>query len=193
MTSTTALLECGAPPDTGRTDLMLTARVQDLETFSTLFTQEFVPNGHPDITLNITNLAPYSDYLVTIVTSNGVSDQSPDGDESRSAFTLIFTSEGGNVRVDFDYQLFIPDFFILVPNAPFLKRLCTVVIWKPPTEPLGQIVSYTLCFGSCNDEITDRECHSLTADDNFFVTSEVQRQNDVYVQVKWSLSVSYQK
>lgn len=67
-----------------------------------------------------------------------------------------------------------------VPNQPFLKRLCTVVIWKPPTSPKGVIRSYELCFGKCDVQF---QCYNLSADDNFFLTSDGEREGDVDVQV----------
>jgi hypothetical protein len=61
-----------------------------------------------------------------------------------------------------------------------VKRLCTVVIWKPPTNPQGLITGYQICFG---DE-SPPECYNYTADDNFHVTSEQQTMDNVDVRVR---------
>lgn len=79
-----------------------------------------------------------------------------------------------------------------VPNAPFLKRLCTVVIWKPPTQPSGTITSYELCFGRCSGQLlreSDSTCYTFAADDNFFVTSDEMREQDTEVQVGRKLHI----
>lgn len=65
-----------------------------------------------------------------------------------------------------------------VPDLPILKRLCTVVIWKPSPNPAGKIVGYELRFEGMKGEIMN-----FSADDNFHLTSDNQRLRNVDVQV----------
>lgn len=82
------------------------------------------------------------------------------------------------------YLLYLATFFfislIVVPERPILKHLCTVVIWKPPTVPNGEIQGYELKFiNSAGLE----EVFNYTATDNFQLTSDIQREENVLVQV----------
>ena len=62
-----------------------------------------------------------------------------------------------------------------VPGLPELNRLCTVLIWKPPTEPAGVITGYELRFGET--------ILSFGPDENFYITSGDQRAQNALVEV----------
>ena len=50
------------------------------------------------------------------------------------------------------------------------------MICKPPLNPAGTIISYELCF-------ENGDCSTINADDNFFITTEEQRENNALVKV----------
>ena len=65
----------------------------------------------------------------------------------------------------------------LVPGRPFLRRLCTSIVWQAPTEQNGVIRGYQLRFSVDPDQILTLE-PSVT----FFLTDE-RHQEGVTVQV----------
>ena len=66
-----------------------------------------------------------------------------------------------------------------VPGVPSLNRLCTVIIWSPPEEPAGIIIGYEVRFPEISDEIL-----SFGPSENFYITTDVQKNGNARVQVK---------
>lgn len=60
-----------------------------------------------------------------------------------------------------------------------MDRLCTVVIWRPPTEPAGQIIRYDLRFGQSDARIV-----TFTSEDNFYITTDAERSLNEIVEVR---------
>ena len=69
----------------------------------------------------------------------------------------------------------------VVPSLPILKRLCTVVIWKPPAEPNGYITMYELKFVDASGQV---ESFVYNKTENFHLTTTIQREQNVGVQVR---------
>ena len=71
---------------------------------------------------------------------------------------------------------------LAVPDAPILKHLCTVLIFKPPPNPAGKIITYEICLGhNCSGEMS---CYNISyLDDNFFLTTKEQQEDNVYAKV----------
>ena len=61
------------------------------------------------------------------------------------------------------------------------------MIWREPTQPSGDIREYELCFGKCG-MMDMSTCFNISSSgDNFLLTSDSERENNVDVQVNLGL------
>ena len=73
--------------------------------------------------------------------------------------------------------LFIYLFFgILVPGIPELNQFCNVILWRQPNVTGGILTGYDLMIGST-------EIRHFGRNENFYITTDAQKQANVLVQV----------
>jgi hypothetical protein len=75
-------------------------------------------------------------------------------------------------------------FIVAVPGVPMLDRLCTVVVWRPPLQPAGVIIGYEVRFQESSESIL-----RFSADENFYITTDAQREINTIVQVGFNLAI----
>ena len=61
---------------------------------------------------------------------------------------------------------------------PLVNPLCTVVVWREPSSPAGIITGYELRFERSDDKVVN-----YSANSNFHITSDLQREQNVDVEV----------
>ena len=70
-----------------------------------------------------------------------------------------------------------------MPDPPILKRLCTVVIWKPPVQIRGVLQLYELKF---INQMGQEKVYEYSEREHFHLTNELQREQNVHVQVSFT-------
>lgn len=68
----------------------------------------------------------------------------------------------------------------VVPGLPFVRRLCSTIVWQVPTEQNGEIDGYDVRF---NFSPSSSQTLRFSPSDNFFLTEEEHRGASVTVEV----------